>query len=57
MEAKELILTTGLFSFLCLHSFATSAPEFAPYLFSAKGADLFQPGATPQEASHLPYER
>ena len=57
MEAKELILTTGLFSFLCLHSFAASAPEFAPYLFSAKGADLFQPGATPQEASHLPYER
>ena len=27
------------------------------YRFSAKGADLYQPGATPQEASHLPFER
>ena len=27
------------------------------YLFSAKGADLNQPGAPPQEARQLPFER
>ena len=32
-------------------------PAEAGDLFSAKGADLYQPGATPQETSHLPLER
>ncbi len=35
----------------------TPAEERSRYLFSAKGADLSQPGATPQETSHVPFER
>ena len=34
-----------------------SAELGSAYLFSAKGVDLSQPGATPQETSHLPFER